>query len=70
MRVLKAGKLPKDNGEYRGKCTLCGCEVAAHKSDPELKSGYSGMDAQHGYYVLCPTDGCGRQIDMVKVTYR
>lgn len=64
MKVLKAGKLPKNHNEYRGRCKCCGCEVAANAGDPDLKSGYSGTDEQHGWYVDCPTEDCRRQIDM------
>ncbi len=68
LKVTKQGKLPDNHGEYRGKCRLCGCEVSGTRAD--LKSGYSGMDAQHGFYVDCPTAGCNRQIDMELVVYR
>lgn len=69
MKIIKPGVLPvKKDEEYRGKCRLCGCEVLAGKD--ELKYGYSGLDAEHGYYVLCPTKGCERQIDMERVLYR
>ena len=68
MKVIKPGHLPKTHNEYRGKCKLCGCEIAASKD--ELKSGYSGLDAQHGFYLDCPTEGCHRQIDMEKVVTR
>jgi hypothetical protein len=70
MKILKKGILPKTHQEYRGRCKVCGCEVSATKGDPDLKSGYSAMDAQHGFYVICPTEGCSRQIDMEEVLYR
>jgi Na+-transporting NADH:ubiquinone oxidoreductase subunit NqrF len=70
MKILKKGILPSSYQEYKGSCKVCGCEVEATSDDPELKSGYSGIDAQHGFYVMCPTKGCNRQIDMEKVVYR
>ena len=68
MKIIKQGKLPENNAEFKGKCRLCGCEIVADKA--EIKSGYSGMDAQHGFYVDCPTEGCKRQIDMKEVVHR
>lgn len=69
IKVVKPGVLPvpKDE-EFAGKCRKCGCEVRAARED--VKDGYSRVDPQYGYYVMCPTDGCGRQIDMEKVIYR
>jgi hypothetical protein len=55
--------VPENHGSYKGKCSLCGCEVATNDK-ADLKSGYSGMDAQHGFYVDCSTPGCNRQINM------
>ncbi len=70
MKIIKPGKLPEQHNEYHGKCVVCGCEVSCHQGDEDLKQGYSGMDAQHGFYVNCPTKGCNRQIGMEKVVYR
>lgn len=69
LKITKPGKLPKSHNTYQGKCRLCGCEVSADNKE-DLKSGYSGTDALHGFYVDCPTEGCNRQIDMEKVVCR
>jgi hypothetical protein len=68
IEIVKPGKLPKDVDKFEGTCSLCGCKVVADKAD--VNSGYSGMDAQHGWFVDCPTEGCKRQIDMQKIIYR
>ena len=68
MKILKPGKLPEDHNNYRGTCSLCGCVVQCLKE--ELKSGYSGTDSEYGYYVMCPTKGCERQIDMTRIVTR
>lgn len=69
LKLIKEGKLPENRGVYKGKCRLCGCEVSTNDK-ADLKSGYLGIDAQHGFYVDCPTSGCNRQIDMELVVYR
>lgn len=70
MNILRPGHLPKEHKEYRGTCRVCNCMVSCQEGDRNLKEGYSGMDAQHGYYVVCPTKGCTAQIHMEKVAYR
>lgn len=69
LKIDKPGKLPADHATYKGKCKLCKCEVST-TDKADLKSGESGLDAKHGYYVNCPTKGCGRQIDMEEVVTR
>jgi hypothetical protein len=69
LKIDKPGSLPVHHATFKGKCKLCGCEVST-TDKADLKSGESGLDAQHGFYVNCPTQGCGRQIDMQEVVYR
>lgn len=69
LQIDKPGKLPKHHDRWAGKCTVCKCEVST-TDKADLREGYSGTDAQHGYYVMCPTMGCNRQIDMKKVVLR
>ena len=62
MKIIRKGILPKDR-LYNGTCNNCGCQVEAAEEEVtkhNLGDRYSGEFLE--YYVLCPTQGCGRRI--------
>lgn len=66
MKILKAGNVPPRAIKYRGKCSVCRCEVEVFENDPELKGGVGD-----GLFVKCPTEGCwAHRIVMTEYIFR
>lgn len=57
MKILHPGTLPH-NILYDGICTHCNAQVEA--PDIEVVGAHGAIDA----FLLCPTQGCGRRIQM------
>lgn len=63
MKIIRPGKLPVKQcrvyTKHTGTCTLCGCKVECDERDflPKL-----------GKTVKCPTEGCGRDINVTPLT--
>ena len=62
MKIIRKGRLP-ENIIYEGECKHCHAEVECNSTEitkHNLGDRYSGEFLE--YYVLCPTQGCGRRI--------
>jgi hypothetical protein len=67
MNVVKYGKLPPPL-KFHGTCHYCHTIVEVNNTDKEF-TYVEGTSHPKVYKVKCPTDGCPRDIELIRGKY-
>jgi hypothetical protein len=59
VKIIKPGKLPQEKAQ---RLTCSNCKGVVEVTQSEAKTSCDPRDNWTGYYVTCPTRGCGRNI--------